>query len=76
MRKELAAYYSTVRRSDDSVGQVIRSLKEAGVYDNTIIIFFSDHGMPFPFAKTAMYYHSTHTPLIVRCPQITKPGAS
>lgn len=75
VRQELAAYYSSVRRADDSVGQVIRVLKELDVYDNTIIMFFSDHGMPFPFAKTAMYYHSTHTPLIIRWPGVTSPGA-
>lgn len=75
VRRELAAYYSSVRRSDDSVGAVIRALKESGVYENSILIFFSDHGMPFPFAKTAMYYHSTRTPLMLRWPGVTKNGA-
>lgn len=74
VRQELAAYYSSVRRSDDCIGKVIDALKETNVYDNTIVIFFSDHGMPFPFAKTAMYYHSTHTPLIVRWPGVTSEG--
>ena len=70
-RKEMTAYYNSVRRADDSLGNVIRALQEGGVYDNTLIVFFSDHGMPFPFAKTAMYYHSTHTPLIIRWPGVT-----
>ncbi len=74
VRQELAAYYSTVRRADDSVKQVITALKDEGVYDDTVIVFFSDHGMPFPFAKTAMWYHSTHTPLIVRWPGVTESG--
>ena len=73
-RREVAAYYSSVRRADDSFGRVIQALKDAGVYENTLIVFFSDHGMPFPFAKTAMYYHSTHTPLMVRVPELTRPG--
>ncbi len=74
-RQEMTAYYNSVRRADDSVGNVIQALKDAGVYDNTLIVFFSDHGMPFPFAKTAMYYHSTHTPLMVRWPGVTAPGS-
>jgi len=73
-RKEVTAYYNSVRRADDSFGNVIRALKDEGVYDNTLIVFFSDHGMPFPFAKTAMYYHSTHTPLMVRWPGVTQSG--
>lgn len=73
-RTEVTAYYNSVRRADDSVGNVIKALKDTGVYDNTLIVFFSDHGMPFPFAKTALYYHSTHTPLIVRWPGVTKAG--
>jgi len=75
VRQEVAAYYSTVRRADDSIGQVIKALHDTGVYENTVIIFLSDHGMPFPFVKTAMYYQSTHTPLIIRWPGVTKAGA-
>ena len=72
VKQEMAAYYSTVRRADDSFGYIIKALKDSGVYDNTLIIFFSDHGMPLPFAKTALYYHSTHTPLMVRWPNKTQ----
>lgn len=74
VREELTAYYSTVRRADDSVGQIMKALKETGSLENTVVIFFSDHGMPFPFAKTANYYHSTKTPLMIRWPNVTKPG--
>ena len=75
VKQEIAAYYSTVRRADDSFGQVIKALKDTGVYDKTIFIFLSDHGMPEPFAKTANYYHSSNTPLIVRWPANTKGGS-
>jgi N-sulfoglucosamine sulfohydrolase len=73
-RQEMTAYYNSVRRADDSFGQVMKAIKDAGEWDNTLIVFFSDHGMPFPFAKTAMYYHSSHTPLMVRWPGVTKGG--
>jgi N-sulfoglucosamine sulfohydrolase len=76
VRKELAHYYSSVRRADDSVGQVLAALEASGQADRTVVMFLSDHGMPLPFAKTQLYHHSTHTPLIVRWPGVTRGGAS
>lgn len=75
VKQELALYYSTVRRADDCFGQVLAALREAGMTDSTVVIFLSDHGMPLPFAKTQLYHHSTRTPLLVRWPQVTRPGA-
>jgi N-sulfoglucosamine sulfohydrolase len=74
VRKELALYYSSVRRGDDCLGKILRALDESGEADRTIIFFLSDHGMPLPFAKTQLYFHSTRTPLMVRWPGVTKPG--
>jgi N-sulfoglucosamine sulfohydrolase len=56
-------YYSSVRRADDSLGGHFRALRESGEDERTLIIFLSDHGMPLPFAKTQLYFHSTRTPL-------------
>lgn len=75
IRKELALYYSSVRRADDCVGSVLKALDESGERENTIVCFLSDHGMPLPFAKTQLYRHSTHTPLMVRWPGVTKPNS-
>ena len=75
IRKELAHYYSSVRRADDGVGAILDALKASGQDENTIIIFLSDHGMPLPFAKTQLYHHSTRTPLMIRWPGVTKAGA-
>ena len=74
VRGELALYYSSVRRGDDCLGEVLRALKESGEDERTVIIFLSDHGMPLPFAKTQLYFHSTRTPWMFRWPGITKPG--
>ncbi len=76
VRKELAHYYSSVRRADDCVGAVLAELKESGEEANTVVMFLSDHGMPLPFAKTQLYHHSTRTPWIVRWPGVTKAGAA
>ena len=75
IRKEMSHYYSSVRRADDCVGEVLKALAESGQADRTAIVFLSDHGMPLPFAKTELYHHSTRTPLIVVWPGVTKPGA-
>lgn len=75
VRTELAQYYSTVRRADDCAGEILGALKESGAGEDTVIFFLSDHGMPLPFAKTAVWHHSTHTPLIVKWPGITKAGS-
>ena len=75
VRKELAHYYSSVRRADDCVGQVLAALEDSGQSDKTVVMFLSDHGMPLPFAKTQLYHHSTHTPLIIRWPGVTPAGA-
>ena len=75
VRQEIAEYFSTVRRCDDSVGQILKALDDAGVSDNTIVMFISDHGMALPFAKTNVYRHSTRTPWMVRWPGVVEPGS-
>ncbi len=74
VRKELAQYYSSVHRCDQSMGAVLQSLEEAGLADNTLVIFMSDNGMAFPFAKANCYLNSTKTPLVARWPGHIKPG--
>ena len=57
------------------MGHILRALDESGQADRTLVMFLSDHGMPLPFAKTQLYHHSTHTPLIFRWPGVTAPGS-
>lgn len=68
VRKELAQYYSSVHRCDETVGEVLKSLEESGMADHTMVIFLSDNGMAFPFSKANCYLNSTKTPFIVRWP--------
>jgi N-sulfoglucosamine sulfohydrolase len=75
IRQELARYYSSVRRADDAVGEILTALKRSGQEEQTVVVFLSDHGMPLPFAKTQLYHHSTRTPLMVRWPGVTRPGS-
>lgn len=76
IRRELAGYYTNVRRLDDAVGAVLAVLKEEGFAENTIVVFYGgDHGMSFPFAKSNNYENSSRGALIVRWPGVTKPGS-
>ncbi len=73
-RAELAQYYQSVSRVDFGLGHLIAMLKEAGVYDKTLIIVTSDHGMAFPGAKTTVYEPGLRVPMIVRNPYVSKRG--
>jgi N-sulfoglucosamine sulfohydrolase len=70
VRKDLAEYYQSVTRLDRGVGLLLKALEETGQLDNTLIIFLSDNGIPFPGAKTTLYEAGVHLPLIVAGPGI------
>lgn len=67
-RSELAQYYQSCARIDQGLGRLIAILKEAGVYDKTLIVFTSDHGMAFAGGKTTVYEPGLQVPFIVRDP--------
>lgn len=69
VRHELALYYDEISRLDDNVGKVIAELERQGVADETLILFISDNGRPFPGAKTTMYDTGIRTPLLARWPK-------
>jgi len=75
IRRELAQYYTSVRRLDDCVGQVLKAIDDSGQRDNTIVMFYGgDHGMSVPFAKSNDYENSSRGTLILRWPGVIKPG--
>ncbi len=68
VRKDLAEYYQSATRLDRGVGLMLKMLEETGQLENTLIIFISDNGIPFPGAKTNLYEAGVHLPLIVAGP--------
>lgn len=74
VRKEVAQYLTSVHRCDETVGEVLRALKDAGCEQDTLVMFLSDNGMSFPYSKTNCYLFSTRTPWIARWPGRIKPG--
>ncbi|WP_411032193.1 sulfatase [Spongiimicrobium sp. 3-5] len=66
VRHDLAVNYSNLKRMDDQVGIIIDQLKEDGLYENSIIFFYADHGGPFPRYKRALYETGTKVPMIIK----------
>ena len=64
-----AFYHDRMTLVDSQIGAVIEQLKEDGVYENTIIFYFGDHGGVLPRSKGYIYEGGLHVPLVVRFPE-------
>jgi arylsulfatase A-like enzyme len=74
-RADLARYYDTIARMDDLVGQMLAELDRRTLRENTVVVFLSDDGAPFPREKGTLYDSGTGTPLIVSWPATIRPGS-
>ncbi|MCC8094850.1 MAG: sulfatase [Tannerellaceae bacterium] len=63
-RRDLADYYDEITRMDKNIGRMVGELEKRGLMENTIIVFLSDNGMPFPRCKGSLYDSGIQTPLI------------
>ena len=63
-------YISAINRLDYNVGRLVQKLKDLGIYDDTVIIYSSDHGSHFKTRnleyKRSCHDSATHTPLIIK----------
>lgn len=76
VRADLARYYDEIARLDGFVGQVLDELDRQGVAENTVVLFMTDNGRPFPRCKTTVYDSGVKSPLIIRWPAKIKPGTT
>lgn len=76
IREELALYYDEISRFDQHIGRIRRTLEKQGAWDNTLVIYLSDNGMPFPRAKTTLYDSGIRTPFIARWPKNIPAGSN
>ena len=71
-------YLRCVKAVDENIGRLLKYLDETGQAENTLVIYSSDQGFWLGehgwFDKRWMYEESLHTPLLVRWPNVTKPG--
>lgn len=73
VRLDWALYLDAVQHLDVNVGRVLARLDAEGLSEDTIVIFFSDHGRPMPRGKQFLYDEGLRIPLIVRIPDRYRP---
>lgn len=69
VRADVAAFKASARSLDHGVGMVLNQLDACGLDENTLIIYTTDHGMPFPGAKATLYDRGLGVNLILRGPE-------
>lgn len=72
-RKEIARHYDNIQVMDRQVGQLIKNLKEDGLWENTIFILTTDHGDCLPRSKRDGYNSGTLVPMIIHVPEKYRP---
>ncbi|HEY9560635.1 MAG TPA: sulfatase, partial [Anseongella sp.] len=69
MKHDWAQYYDKMEAMDRWVGEKLRELEEAGLADNTIVFYYSDHAGILGRSKRYLYESGLRVPLIVRFPE-------
>lgn len=72
-KKSRQGYYASITFIDEQIGRILAALRKQGMYDNTLIIFFSDHGDMLAdhhlWRKTYPYEGSAKIPMLLRWPK-------
>ncbi|MFR9645382.1 MAG: sulfatase-like hydrolase/transferase [Rikenellaceae bacterium] len=80
VKSQIADYYAMISHMDAGTGKIIETLKEKGLYENTIIIFAADNGLAVGqhglVGKQNMYEHSIKVPLMIKEANSSSKGAT
>ena len=68
VKQDIRRMYSNIKEMDSQIGVVLEQLKKDGLLENTIIIWYSDHGGPMPRQKRSLYDSGIKVPMIIRFP--------
>lgn len=68
-QKDVRRMYSNILEMDDKVGHILKELKEDGLLDSTIVVWYTDHGGPLPRQKRLLYDSGTKVPMVIRFPK-------
>jgi len=75
-RIDVARHYSNIEIMDSEIAVIINQLKEDGLYENTTIFFYSDHGGPLPREKREIYDSGLKVPFMIKHPNASLTGNS
>jgi arylsulfatase A-like enzyme len=68
VRQDLADFYGAITTADAAVGRILDTLAATGLDASTWVVFMTDHGAPFPRAKSTLYEAGTGIAMIIRPP--------
>lgn len=68
-RRALARYYDCITAMDRRVGDVLRELEADGLVEDTIVFYYSDHGMGMPRGKRLLHDSGMRVPMMIRFPR-------
>jgi len=68
VRKDLSLFYGIINPVDEVIGKIIEVLEKTGLKENTLFIYTTDHGSPFPRAKCTLYDPGIKTLLLMNYP--------
>ena len=69
IRHDWAQYYDLNEKMDAQVGELLKQLEESGEADNTIVVYYGDHGGVLARSKRYLYNTGTQVPFIIRIPE-------
>lgn len=73
-RLDQARYLTSAKYADQCIGKVIQALKDTGLYEDSIIIFTTDHGLANPFSKCTLFDSGIGVSLLMRVPNAEANG--
>ncbi len=72
IREDYSYFYQNIQDMDQAIGKVLNELNQQGLNDDTLVIFTTDHGSPFPRAKASFYDPGIRIPLIMSHPKLER----
>lgn len=75
LRRQLTQYHACIEHADRRLGDILAALAETGLDRDALVLFTTDHGIPFPRAKGSLYDSGLNVALVARMPGVIAEGA-
>jgi arylsulfatase A-like enzyme len=71
-REAIATHYDCIEAMDETLAEILGALDRDGLRENTVVMFFSDHGMGMLRHKQFCYEGGIHVPLLMQGPGVAE----